>query len=240
MSQLDLFGATSGCQQVVNKERDNEKENSPHTPLKGKETEKETTTTPPVSSPSETTLSGARACTRARDETGRGEDNSSVKNGKAAPARDARVMKAAYSMQETGKGLLVSADTIEDAHRFMCQILMFFRVPPPIVRLDLCQVVFLDQESYPSEWDRLMSGHVYLHGLGGEFVPNHYNREALTVVGFLRQYLRPGRIAAQHRLLISTKLSSARFARRYSKDILQLVLAHCNPVKLRTYKEVMP
>ena len=166
--------------------------------------------------------------------------NSSVKNGKAAPARDARAMKAAHSMQETGKGLLVSADTIEDAHRFMRQILVFFRVPPSIVRLDLGQVVFLDQESYPSEWDRLMSGHVYLHGLGAEYVPNHWNAEALKVAAFMRLYLKPGRNPATHRLLISTNLSSARFARRYTKDILQLVLAHCNPVKLRTYKEVMP
>ena len=49
-----------GYRQVVYKDRDNEKEKSPHTPLKGKETEKETATTI-CCLPSETTLSRARA-----------------------------------------------------------------------------------------------------------------------------------------------------------------------------------
>ena len=107
MCQLDLFGATSGCQQVIYKERDNEKEKSPHTPLKGKETEKETSAVVVVSSPSKTTPSGARTCTRARGETTTTTDHNSVQKAQAAPARDEKTMKTAYLMQETGKAAII-------------------------------------------------------------------------------------------------------------------------------------
>ena len=162
---------------------------------------------------------------------------SSVESPPTPPARDQEMMKVAYSMQRTCKGLIVSADTANAAHRYIKKMLVFFRVPPPVVHLYLGDVRYIDEASYPSEWDRLMSGHVYLRALGAEFVPGHFNAEGVKIAAFLRQYLRPGRNAAQHRLLISTRLSAARFSKRYSNDVLQLVLANCLPVKLRTIKE---
>ena len=137
-------------------------------------------------------------------------------------------------MQKTGKGLIVSADTMLVVHRFMEKILAFFCVPPPVVRLDLGDVRYLDEQAYPTEWDRLLSGNVYLRAMGAEFVPDHFNAEALKVAAFLRRFLKPGRNAVGHRLLIATRLSAARFAKRYSREILDLVLAHCLPIKLRT------
>ena len=95
MCQLDLFGATSSCQQVIYKERDNEKEKSPHTPLKGKEKEKENATTTRSHSAC-STQPGARACLSKDGEQVVAVVNSSVKNGKAAPARNQQAMAAAY------------------------------------------------------------------------------------------------------------------------------------------------
>ena len=217
MTQPTLFDAlreqASGSRQVINKEKENEKEKSPHTPLKGKEKVKETSTTT-CCLPSEYSLSRARA-------------------------RDQQVGVVALTMKEKCQGLIVSADTLNAAHAFMTRMMVYFRVPPNVVNLHLGDVKYLDERDYPSEWDRLMSRHVYLLGLGSEFLPGHYNAEALKVAAFLRQYLRPGRNAAAHRLLISTRLSSAGMARRYGQDVLQLVLMACHPVKLRTRKEVL-
>lgn len=237
MCQLDLFGATSGCQQVIYKERDNEKEKSPHTPLKGKETEKETaTTTRSLSACS--TPPGARACASKDGEQVVAVDfvSKNPASPQPVPARDERVRVLAFRMQELGSGLIVSADTVLAAHNFVEKMLVYFRVPPPVVRLDFGEVRYLDEDSYPTQWARFMSGHVYLRSLGTEFVPGHYNAEALRVAAFLRQYLMPGRNAAQHRLLISTRLDARSFSRRYSADVLNMVLARCIPVKLRTKK----
>ena len=143
----------------------------------------------------------------------------------------------ALIMQEKCQGLIVSADTMTAADDFVMKMMVYFRVPPNVVRLDLGDVRYLDEGAYPSEWDRLMSGHVYLRGLGAEFVPNRFNAEGLKVAAFLRQYLRPGRNAAAHRLLISTRLCSARVAKRYGEEVLSMILAACHPVKLRTRKD---
>ena len=69
MCQLDLFGATSGCQQVIYKERDNEKEKSPHTPLKEKKQRKKL---PPSSSPAYPRRLPHRARARAYARVGKG------------------------------------------------------------------------------------------------------------------------------------------------------------------------
>ena len=244
MSQLDLFGATSGCQQVIYKERDNEKEKSPHTPLKGKETEKETATAA-CCLPSETTPSGARACVREENQQAAAADCAKLNLGvqapavspSTAPARNQQAMAAAYRMQRLGKGLIVSADTATAAHRFVENILACFRVPPAVVNLEWGEVRYLDHEFYPTEFERLQAGNLYLRALGAEFVPDHFNAEGFKVAAFLRQYLKPNRKTIGHRLLISTRLSAASFARRYSQDVLNLVLQNCIPIKLRTLKD---
>ena len=181
---------------VVNKEREEEKESSPRTPLKEKEEEKETPPPPPV----EHSRAGAHA----------------------------RLLAAADRMRESGKGLLVSADTLAEAHAFAAAAARCLRTPPATVRLHLGELDSLD--------DSLLEGNLYLMAMGMEFVPDRFNAEAKRLAAFVMRYLARSR-ATGKRLIVSTTLAADRFARRYGSDFTQMILSSCVPVKLRRPKK---
>ena len=174
------------------KERATEKGNSPRTPLKEKESEKET--------------SAATAGTP------------------LAQARAERLAAAMAAMRSSGKGLLVSADTLAEAHAFAMDATRCLKTPPAIVKLHLGGIDDLD--------DTLLERNLYLAAMGMEFVPDHYNAEAKRLASFILRYLARARITGK-RLIVSTTMAADRFARRYSSDVLDMVLARIVPVKLR-------
>ena len=189
---------STGYQQVINKEKENEKENSPHTPLKGKEKAKETPPPPPA-------LSRPRACAHAR-----------------------RLAAAVAEMRSSGKGLLVSANSLVEAHEFVAAVAAYLKSRPATIRLHLGELEDLD--------DSHLDGNLYLAAMGMEFVPDHFNAEAKRLAAFILRYLAHARKNGK-RLLISTTLPANRFAHRYGREFTEMLLIRCVVVKLRTRKD---
>lgn len=214
MTQPTLFDAlykpSAGCEQVVNKEKDNgkdnEKENSPHTPLKGKETGKETGKEIPPPPPPCRSLQSAPARTPAH-----------------TPAQGAAKV-VVVEMRNSGKGVLISADSLEEADKAAAVVVKYLKTPPIVIRLHLYELDKLNDEYF--------TRNLYLQGMGQEFVPLHYNAEAIRLAAYVRRYLAATLINGK-RLIITTTLAADRFAKRYGQEFLELLLSRLIPMKLR-------
>ena len=142
-----------------------------------------------------------------------------------AQAHAKRLTAAVAEMRESGKGLLVCADTLAEANAFAAAAARCLRTPPATVRLHLGGLGELD--------DSLLEGNLYLAAMGMEFVPDRFNAEAKRLAAFVMRYLARSRVTGK-RLIVSTTLAADRFARRYGRDFTDMVLSRCVPVKLRT------
>ena len=139
----------------------------------------------------------------------------------------ARLVAAVAEMRSSGKGLIVSADTLAEAHAFAAAAAKCLRTPPVTVRLHLGELDNLD--------DSLLEGNLYLAAMGMEYVPDHFNAEAKRLAAFVMRYLARARLVGK-RLIVSTTLAADRFARRYGRDFTEVLLSRCVPVKLRAEK----
>lgn len=133
-------------------------------------------------------------------------------------------MAAVVEMRSSGKGLLVSADRLEDADKAAAAVVKYLRTPPIVVRLHLFEMDRLD--------DEMFGRNLYLAGMGMEFVPDHFNAEAIRLAAYIRRYL-CATLQNGKRLIITTTLASNRVAKRYGQEFLELLLARLIPLKLR-------